>query len=90
MSHSKFTKRGKSLFIESWNPATKKHINTCVLCGTQGYNPSIDDEGFIGEEGKAKNFEHRAMRDELRKVMKPLALDELGRCETCAKVMDKG
>ncbi len=89
MSHSKFTKRGKSLFIESWNPATKKHINTCALCGAQGYNPSIDEDGFVREHKKLIDLEHRAMRDELRRTMKPLALDELGRCEICARVMDE-
>ena len=43
MSHSKYTKRGKSLYIEKWNPSAKRFINTCVICGAQGYNPSIDD-----------------------------------------------
>ena len=42
MSHSKTTKKGYSLYIEKWNPKAKRYINTCALCGKQGYNPSIE------------------------------------------------
>ena len=82
MSHSKFAKRGKSLYIEKWNPSAKRFINTCIICGAQGYNPSIDDAGFV-------YFEHRAIRDELKRTLNPLSLDSLGRCDNCARLMEK-
>ena len=90
MSHSKMTKRGRSHFVESWNPSAKRFIVTCALCGATGYNPTIDDEGFVYNEAKSvKNFEHCAIRDELRAIYKPLPLDTLGRCPVCAQAMEK-
>ena len=91
MSHSKTTKRGRSLYVEKWNPAAKKFIQACAVCGAQGYHPGIDDDGFVcNGAGEISDFEHRAIRSELNRVFKPLALDALGRCAECAKRMDKG
>ena len=81
------TKRGRSQFVESWNPKAKKFINKCALCGAEGYSPSIDEDGFIYENGNT-NYEHRAMHAELTSILKPLALDELGRCDTCRRTME--
>lgn len=90
MSHSKKTKRGRSLFVEKWNPSAKRFINVCALCGSQGYDPAIDEDGFVYDDANnIDNFEHRAIRSELRSILKPLELDELGRCADCARVMDK-
>lgn len=90
MAHSKMTKRGRSHFVDSWNPSAKKFINTCRICSAQGYNPTIDDDGFVYDNsGRIVNFEHRAIRIELTRIYKPLPLDSLGRCSTCAKIMDK-
>ena len=83
MSHSKMTKRGYSLYVERWNPDAKRFINTCKLCGHQGYSPSIDEDGFCND------FVHRAIHAELKKTLTPLPLDELGRCEACARVHDQ-
>ncbi len=90
MSHSKKNKRGKSLYIESWNPSAKKFINTCALCGAVGYNPTIEEDGFIkdGEDGRT-NYEHAAMHAELTRTLKPLPLDFLGRCPDCAARMER-
>ena len=89
MSHSKKTKRGHSLYVENWNPSAKRFVRVCALCGTQGYDPSIDEEGFVHPSVNVTDYEHSAIQAELTRIMKPLALDELGRCETCARVMDK-
>ena len=90
MSHSKMTKRGRSHFVESWNPKAKNFINTCALCGARGYSPTIDEDGFVYEgEARFPNFEHRAIRDELTRILSPLPLDSLGRCQTCSAVMDR-
>ncbi len=88
MSHSKRAKRGKSLYLDQWNPSAKRFINTCALCGAQGYRPSIEEDGFVYSEAKTINdFEHRAILSELTRVLKPLPLDHLGRCPDCAKRM---
>ena len=82
MSHSKFTKRGRSLYLESWNPSAKKYINTCKLCGHKGYSPVIEQEGFRDEQI------NRVIYSELTQTLTVLPLDEFGRCATCAKLMD--
>jgi len=90
MSHSKTTKRGKSLYIEKWNPTAKRFVNTCSVCGAQGYRPTIDEDGFVRNDAKKiADLEHRAIREELKKVLKPLPLDSHGRCSDCARVMNQ-
>ena len=84
MSHSKTNKRGNSLYLNQWNPFAKKYINMCCLCGKTGYNPVIDQEDFI------KDIEREKIHEELTKAFPfPLALDEFGRCISCAALQDK-
>ena len=83
MSHSKFTKRGCSLYLEKWNPAAKKYINTCKICGHKGYSPVIEQEGFCN------NLPNKAIYRELKRTLDMLSLDELGRCECCARLQEK-
>lgn len=82
MSHSKVSKRGRSLYVDNWNPSAKKYINTCILCGTKGYSPSIEDTDFCYD------LEHQAIYAELTRAF-PCALDvdSYGRCEKCAKLL---
>ena len=82
MSHSKLNKKGNSLYIRKFNPESKKYINTCIICGSKGYNPSIDCDGFSDDPIR------RVVRDELKKTFQMLALDEFGRCEFCVKRMN--
>ena len=89
MSHSKKTKRGNSLFVESWNPKAKKFINECARCGRRGFSPSILEDGFVHPSPNKTDFEHSAIRAELTAILEPLSVDELGRCEMCAAVMDR-
>ncbi len=89
MSHSKTTKRGKSLYVDKWNPYAKKYINTCSICGKQGYKPSVDEDGFTNDAKRLSDLEPRVIRSELRKILEPLAVDSMGRCAQCAKLMDK-
>ena len=89
MSHSKKTKRGSSLYVESWNPSAKRFITECVLCGKRGYDPSIEDEGFVRPSEGVYDGEHAAIRAELMKILPPLELDELGRCEVCRRLTEK-
>ncbi len=88
MSHSKMTKRGHSLYIERWNPSAQKYINTCSLCGRQGYSPAIEDEDFIKPLRQIGDLERVAIYNELTKILKPLPLDSYGRCRECAKRMN--
>lgn len=81
MSHSKFRRKGHSLYIDSWNPSAKKFINTCCLCGREGYSPSILETDFIN------SLEREAIYNELTKMFNSsLKLDSFGRCEKCAKI----
>lgn len=83
MSHSKFRKRGASLYIDNWNPSAKKYINVCAVCGKKGYSPAIEEEDFC------VNLERKAIFTELTKIFQaPLSVDAFGRCEDCAKRQD--
>ena len=82
MSHSKLTKRGYSLYIEKWNCSAKKYINTCILCGHQGYSPVIEEKDFCN------TLENKVIFRELKKTLSKLQLDKLGRCEDCAKIQN--
>lgn len=83
MSHSKYTKRGYSLYIDEWNRSAKKYINTCVVCGHKGYSPVIEQEDFC--DGP----ENMIIYKELKKTLGKQELDELGRCKDCARVQDR-
>lgn len=82
MSHSKCNRRGHSFYVESRNPAAKKYINACLLCGTQGYSPALDAPDFDDDNVR------RIIHAELSRTMKPLPLDRLGRCDVCAARQD--
>ncbi len=82
MSHSKMTKRGYSLYIESWNRSAKKYINFCSICGCRGYSPVIEQDDFCTTR------ENKAIYKELSKTLCKLELDELGRCKDCARVQE--
>ena len=89
MSHSKMTKRGRSLYIESWNPSAQKYINTCSLCGRRGYSPAIEEADFTNPLHKIGDLEWAAIYRELTKILKPLPLDANGRCADCAIRMNR-
>jgi len=78
MSHSKTTKRGRSHYVERWNPQAKRFVLSCALCGHTGFSPSILEEGF------ACTLARRAIMEELQSVLKPLELDAFGRCVVCS------
>lgn len=83
MSHSKMNKRGHSVYIEKYNPASKKYINSCALCGKTGYSPAIEEPDFCDD------FVRRAIYYELKKAFTKLPLDALGRCCVCAELQEK-
>ncbi len=83
MSHSKMTKRGRSLYVEKWNPYAKNYINTCAICGRKGYSSVIEQQDFCS------TLEKTAIYTELSKIYDKLELDSYGRCEICAKIQDK-
>jgi hypothetical protein len=78
MSHSKVTKKGRSQYVERWNPLAKRFVVSCSLCGHTGFSPSILEEGF------ATTLQKKAIVGQLQKVLNPLHLDELCRCSVCA------
>ena len=82
MSHSKTTKRNFSLYLEKWNASAKKYINVCCICGKKGYSPVVKQEGFCSDSNKA------VICQELTRTLRVMALDDLGRCEVCARVQD--
>lgn len=83
MSHSKYRKKGQSLYIDNWNPSAKKYINICMVCGRKGYSPAIEEKDFIN------CVEREAIYCELTKMFPcSLVLDSYGRCSDCTKRRD--
>ena len=81
MSHSKFRKRGQSLYISHWNSAAQKYIHSCYLCGKKGYSPAIKETDFL------TTLERQAIYKELTRTFdSALELDSFGRCSECAKL----
>ena len=71
------------------NPYAQRFINTCAVCGAQGYAPQIDDADFAGNESTAfHRFSREKLQAMLRKYYQPMALDEAGRCDDCARPVD--
>lgn len=83
MSHSKYNKRGYSLYLEKWNQSAKKYINTCAICGKKGYSPVIEQEEFCC------NRENKVIYKGLHKILNKMEIDTLGRCLDCARIHDK-
>ena len=81
MSHSKVSKKGKSLYLDVWNPSAKRFIATCVHCGATGFSPAVLESDF------ASTLERKAIRSALERAMKPLPLNEKGQCESCARLV---
>jgi hypothetical protein len=71
------------------NPYSQRFINTCAVCGAQGYAPQIDDADFAGNVSTMiHQFSRKKLQAMLRRYYRPLALDEAGRCTACARPED--
>jgi len=57
-------------------PSLNKWINECMICHSKGYKPDMP-EHISGEYSVAGKH--------IRKYFRPLAIDDLGVCEQCAK-----
>lgn len=91
MSHSKITKRGRSHYLEAFNPKAKQYIVSCTLCGRQGFKPSVLNDDYVTppvfKENRSRmmnRLERRVIRSELQSVLPPLELDDNGYCSDCA------
>ena len=91
MSHSKYMKRGESYSLNTlYASEKKKYTNICGVCGTQGYSPVILEEDLCDRDPDVVPYtKNKIIHDELIRILEPLYLDSLGRCEVCAKIQDK-
>ena len=80
MSHSKYTRRGHSWYLEKLRRDAVKYVNTCKVCGFRGYSPSLESEDCTL---------WRVIRGDLMQCYPKLELDELGRCPQCAGILDR-
>jgi hypothetical protein len=71
-------------YVSAYNPDTKRFINTCSVCGQQGYAPQVLESNFVTD------LVRQAMRDVLVRNYQPMPLDELGRCVECRRVAESG
>lgn len=70
-------------YIKSY-PKLKKWINECIVCGSVGYKPELPEKltSNLGN-GEFQTFG----ADNIRSYFQPLAVNELGICEECQKML---
>ena len=71
---TKYKNEGE-LYLEMY-PGLLKWINECIVCHAKGHKPEMPEK-VRGELSIASN--------NLRRYFEPLAVNELGICEQCAK-----
>ncbi len=79
MSHSKKRGQSKSLYLDSWNPAAKKYLVACGVCGKKGYKPTVAE--FKTSESRRE----RMIFKELDRLFDLLDLSKAGICRECCK-----
>lgn len=67
-------------YLDSF-PKFRKWINECIYCHRQGYKPDIPEQISVVEGSLGSYY--------IKKYFLPLAIDENGYCEVCAKLMSK-
>jgi len=65
-------------YLEQY-PRLSRWINVCVGCGAKGYKPDLPEDIYPHPSFATYN---------LRELFNPLAVNELGLCEVCAKVTE--
>ncbi|MGN1030485.1 MAG: hypothetical protein ACI4PQ_02670 [Butyricicoccaceae bacterium] len=68
--------RGEAEAYISQYPELKKWINECMVCHTKGYRPDMPEQ--VG--GASSIAAHH-----IKKLFRPLALNEAGICPQCAR-----
>jgi hypothetical protein len=66
------------LYLKQY-PDLNRWLNQCPSCGARGYKPELPDNIY-------PHFNVAA--DNLRKFFRPLAINELGLCEQCARAIE--
>jgi hypothetical protein len=59
-------------------PRLRKWVHQCVVCQAVGHRSDLPADILTSDRNRT------AAADNLRRFFRPLALDELGRCEMCA------
>ena len=80
MSHSKRRGQGRSYYLEQVNPSARRYIVSCAACDRVGFAPEVLSSSFTTSRL------HQVIREELERLLRPLPLDDAGRCQACAGV----
>jgi hypothetical protein len=71
----KMRSRKDNWFVQ--NRYAMRVINTCVVCGKQGYTPQVDEPAFAGSESTVYHrFSREVLKARLHSYYQLLALDE--------------
>ena len=63
-------------------PKLNKWMNTCICCGSIGYNPCLPKKLTTNwGQGECETMAAQTLRE----YFQPLVVDELGICENCQK-----
>lgn len=69
------------LYLDTY-PNLLKWINECPICHAKGYKPDMPDAvgGFLIPEATARY---------IKKKLRPLPVDDMGFCDTCARFINR-
>lgn len=70
-----------SRYLEKF-PEYRSWVNQCAACGREGYRPDMQD--VITKKSPYGGELYTAGAEMLRRLYEPLAVNDLGFCETCA------
>lgn len=63
-------------------PKMAKWMNTCICCGSMGYNPDMPDK-ITSRDGNGE-YDTVFSRN-IKKYFFPLRVNDMGMCDTCQK-----
>jgi len=69
-------KKEQNQYLKQY-PELHKWVNECIVCHAKGYNPKIE----LKEEKIAVN--------NLKSILPPLAVNDLGMCPICEKLLER-
>lgn len=76
-------KKDKGLEYLKVYPQLKKWINTCIICGSIGYNPELPE---VLSRSSRMGEHWTAAAQNIRKYFQPLQVNELSICDVCQKI----
>ena len=67
-------------------PKMAKWMNTCICCGSMGYNPDMPDK-ITSRDGSGEY--NTVFSRNIKKYFSPLRVNDMGMCDICQKILER-